>query len=221
MVRYGTVRWYGTVRYGTVRYMGGYGGARRQVHWYSDCALWLVWQISFEKKNQNNDVNDVKKKCGRFHSRKTIKTMMSMMSKKTHCDCSDQNPAQVAELGGWLHEFHTIAAVDKELDAKPEKNHQFLSQKHNLLERKKANPRCRVTAANNTLKESISVQEEKTTGLNAPKMQWMELSLYEQKYGPADPKAIRVHNINGKAVTGVDFIEKKDRPMTHCMSIIC
>ena len=67
-----------------------------------------------------------------------------------HC-CSIDNwspgdtfPVQVAELGGWLVEFQNIAAVDKELDSKPEKNHTFLQQRSVLVERKKTNPKCRI-----------------------------------------------------------------------------
>ena len=105
--------------------------------------------------------------------------------------------------------------MDKELDTKPEENHKFLEQRQALLDIKRENPRSRITSAlANTLFETVSINEERRTGLKAPKTNWMELSLYEARYGPANPANYRSHIIDGKSVTGVDFV----LPEVPCLS---
>lgn len=125
----------------------------------------------------------------------------------------------MAEHGGWLREFGSISAVDKELDNKPEKNHQFLNQRASLVTRKQENPKCRITAANNNLKEKIFIEEERRTGLQGPRVQWLELKKYEKRYGKANPSSLRSHLIDGKMVTGVDFVHP-DEPWLCVISII-
>ena len=112
----------------------------------------------------------------------------------------------MAELG-WLHRFHAISAVDKELDSKPEENHKFLAQRQALLEKKRESPRMRVTATmSKNLFETISINEERRTGLKGPKTHWMELTKYEARFGKANPANFRSHMIDGKMVTGVDYV---------------
>ena len=113
-------------------------------------------------------------------------------------------------MGQWMHRLRTMSNVDKELDSKPEENHKFLAQRAVLLEKKKENPKCRITLNNNDIKEKITVQEETVTGMEGPKVKWMELSKYEKKFGKADPNKLRSHLINGKTVSGVDYIESDE-----------
>ena len=125
----------------------------------------------------------------------------------------------MAEHGGWLHELLTIGAVDKELDQKPEKNHKFLAQRETLLRMKQDNPKCRVTSGNNALKETITVQEERRTGMKAPTTRWMRLDKYEKKFGKANPAMIRSNMIDGKMVSGVDFIHP-DESGSRCKKFL-
>jgi hypothetical protein len=120
------------------------------------------------------------------------------------------SPVQVADVGQWMHRHRTMMNVDKELDSKPEENHRFLAQRDKLLEKKKANPKCRITLSNNDIMEKITVQEETVTGMEGPRVKWMELSKYEKRFGKADPNKLRSHMINGKMVSGVDYIEAEE-----------
>lgn len=80
---------------------------------------------------------------------------------------------------------------------------------------KAENPRSRVTAANNPVKETVTMHEDRRVGLKGPRVRWMERTKYEEKYGPAKESALRCHMIGGKSVCGVDYIHA-DAPSRHC-----
>lgn len=93
------------------------------------------------------------------------------------------SPCQTAEIGSWLNKHGSIAAVDKELDGNPERNHVFLQHRAALLEMKVKDPKGRVTARNNPIKELIGISEEKKVGIRAPKVKWMESKSFKKRYG--------------------------------------
>ena len=96
--------------------------------------------------------------------------------------------------------------MDKELDGNPERNHVFLQHRAALLEMKVKDPKGRVTARNNPIKELIGISEEKKVGLRAPKVKWMESKSFKKRYGTLKPESLRTQIIDGKLVTRVDYV---------------
>ena len=101
------------------------------------------------------------------------------------------SPCQTAELGPWLNKHGNIAAVDKELDGNPERNHVFLQHRQALLDMKLKDPKSRVTVKNNPITEMVGISEEKRVGLKAPKVHWMELKSFEKRYGTPKPESLK------------------------------
>ena len=120
---------------------------------------------------------------------------------------------EVAEIGGWLLKYNTIASMDKALDSDPTANHSFLRQRDVLLEKKIADPKARITAASNPFDsmDTVEVSEDRRQGLQGPAKSFWELSVYEKAFGKAPPEKIKVQYHNGVAVTGVDVIAEQDR----------
>lgn len=115
------------------------------------------------------------------------------------------------EIGGLLHERGGVKAVDKKLDNDPVANHNFLNQRSSLLKHKQANPASRITSGLNPLvKEKVEVHEERVTGLRGPKMAFMQLEVYERRFGPAPPDKIKTQIIGGVSYTGVDIVREED-----------
>jgi hypothetical protein len=84
--------------------------------------------------------------------------------------------------------------------------HKFLAERETLVGLKSLNPALRLsdisTLANLT---AVRVQKTKTTGLKKPEVTFIELSVYEDKYGvvPADQKhKIIMEEIDGKMIAG-------------------
>ena len=50
--------------------------------------------------------------------------------------------------------------------------------------------------------------------MKGPKVRWMELKKYETKYGKADHSAYRSHMVDGKLVTGVDYVKPEDTQLS-------
>lgn len=106
------------------------------------------------------------------------------------------------EIGGLLHECGGVKAVDKKLDNDPVANHNFLNQRSSLLKHKQANPASRITSGLNPLvKEKVEVHEE---------MAFMQLEVYERRFGPAPPDKIKTQIIGGVSYTGVDIVREED-----------
>ena len=103
-----------------------------------------------------------------------------------------------------------MGQVDKKLDADPVENHKFLQQRQTFLDYKVEHPSSRITDTKNPLKEKVVVEEERVTGLKAPKCRFMELSAYERKHGKAAPEKVKTMIIDGASVAGVDVIHEED-----------
>ena len=116
------------------------------------------------------------------------------------------SPCQTAEIVSGLNKHGSIAAVDKELDGNPERNHVFLQYRAALLEMKVKDPKGHVTARNNPIKELIGISEEKKVGLRAPKVNWMESKNFKKRYGTPKPESLRTQIVDGKLVTRVDYV---------------
>ena len=96
--------------------------------------------------------------------------------------------------------------MDKELDGNPERNHVFLQHRQALLDMKLKDPKSRVTVKNNPITEMVGISEEKRVGLKAPKVHWMELKSFEKRYGTPKPESLKTQTIDGRSVTGVDYV---------------
>ena len=101
-----------------------------------------------------------------------------------------------------------MASVDKKLDSEPTLNHRFLKQREALLNKKIETPGLRMSKG---LKEHLTMQEETVSGLRGPKAKFMELSVYEEKFGPAPPEKIKTITYKGASIRGVDVIDDKVR----------
>ncbi|CAE7753076.1 unnamed protein product [Symbiodinium necroappetens] len=118
---------------------------------------------------------------------------------------------QVAEVGGWLVKYGSAAALDSALDADPCLCHKYIEQGEVLIQQKKANPTMRLGKHNDLhQRESVDVTEEKRQGLRKPKRKFMQIEVYEKKFGAADPNKIKVQKIDGETIRGVDIIEEDD-----------
>ena len=103
-----------------------------------------------------------------------------------------------------------MVQVDKKLDSDPVENHKILQQRQTFLDYKIEHPSSRITDSKNPLKEKVTVEEEKVTGLKAPKCKFMELSAYERRHGKAPPEKVKTMIIDGSSVAGVDVIADED-----------
>ncbi len=116
----------------------------------------------------------------------------------------------MAEYGGYiLAHGGSISAMDKALDADPSKNHDFLLALDKLVKKKTENPGLRFSTKS-SLKEELTMQEETTSGLRAPKKAFMVLEKYEKKYGKPDPSLIKTIRYRGKVLQGVDVQKDED-----------
>lgn len=84
----------------------------------------------------------------------------------------------------------SISAMDKALDSDPGKNHEFLLALDKLTKKKIENPGLRFSTKS-ALKEELTMQEETTSGLRAPKKSFMLPERYEKKFGRPDPSLIK------------------------------
>ena len=121
---------------------------------------------------------------------------------------------EVLEIGGYLNEYGTASEADKQLDAKPEKSHEFLSKRERLLDMKKADPASRVTAALDLFgaEERVTVSETQRQGLKGPKTKFMELSVFVRKFGQPAAERVKTELFKGKQITGVDVINSEAGP---------
>ena len=124
------------------------------------------------------------------------------------------NPGKVAEHGGWLVQYGTVKAMDKALDNDPTSNHTFLKQRESLVERKREDPKSRITSSANPFGlngESVSVAERRTQGLKGPKKQFIDATAYEKRFGmPPPPDKVKTQWFGGALITGVDIIKDED-----------
>lgn len=108
-----------------------------------------------------------------------------------------------------LRQYGSMNAVDKNLDADPGQNHQFLQAAEKLVRLKEANPKIRLSAAT-PLRETVLVSEEEKVGLKAPKRAFLELSQYEKRYGPAPAGKVKTITWKGQSISGVDIVREED-----------
>lgn len=80
-----------------------------------------------------------------------------------------------------------------------------------MVEHKIEAPASRVTDKRNPLKETVTIEEETSTGLKAPKAKFMELSRYRSKFGEPAPELVKSNVYNGVTVQGVDIIDEEER----------
>ena len=57
-------------------------------------------------------------------------------------------------------------------------------------------PKNRVTAKNNPIKELIGISEEKKVGLISPKVKWMKSKSFKKRYGTPKPESLRTQIID-------------------------
>lgn len=120
-----------------------------------------------------------------------------------------------------MNEHGTATEADKQLDAKPEKSHEFLSKRERLVEMKKSDPSSRVTASVNIFgaEESITMAETQRHGLQGPKTKFMEISVFVRKFGQPAPERIKTKLFKGKQITGVDIIDSEDFWERACSNV--
>ena len=97
------------------------------------------------------------------------------------------------------------------MDSDTSENHAFLKSVERLVKLKETNPKLRLSGAT-PLKESISVSEEEKVGMRGPKRKFLELSKYEQRFGPAPAGKIKTITFKGQKIKGVDIIREEDAP---------
>ena len=102
-----------------------------------------------------------------------------------------------------------MSVMDKVMDSEPSENHEFLKTVDRLVKLKTENPKIRLSGPN-PLRESIVVSEEEKVGMRGPKRKFLELSKYEQRFGPAPPHQIKCITFKGQKIRGVDIINEED-----------
>ena len=100
--------------------------------------------------------------------------------------------------------------MDKALDQDINLQHEFLQSRNKLEQLKIETPGLRITAGNNMLKERLVAGETKKQGLKAPKVQFMELSVYRKTHGEPAPGAIKSIVFRGRRIEGVDVQKQED-----------
>eukprot|EP00435_Cladocopium_sp_Y103_P063797 s158_g25.t1 len=110
----------------------------------------------------------------------------------------------------WLPRKHgSMSSLDKFMDADTTENHAFLKTVERLVKLKESNPKVRLSGAH-CLRETIVVTEEEKVGLRGPKRKFLELSKYEQRFGPAPSGKIKTITWKGQKLRGVDVINEED-----------
>ena len=102
-----------------------------------------------------------------------------------------------------------MSVMDKVMDNEPSENHDFLKTVDRLVKLKAENPKIRLSGPN-PLRETIVVSEEEKVGMRGPKPKFLELSKYEQRFGPAPPGQIKTISFKGQKIRGVDVINEED-----------
>ena len=75
---------------------------------------------------------------------------------------------------------------------------------------------CQRLESFSALEEEVTINEQKRTGLRAPKMSFMLLATYEKKFGKPPPQLIKKQCYEGRWYEGVDVVKEEDRCFQHC-----
>ena len=123
----------------------------------------------------------------------------------------------VFQHGGYSVEFRTIKLYIAALNRKDNSlnlHQEFLQSRQKYIDLKLENPSLVLRSSKAIyLPRLLEVTDIQADALEAPKEYFMELSVYEQKFGKPSPDQVVTETFRGKRIRGVKVCREEDRGM--------